>query len=223
MKFNLSCNENFNIKSRNLASKNPAVSALQDLLFYQLSIFGYFSKKCLEMKVFDEKYNDEIFYLLYLTNKGINFSIPCMIKAVKKAEILIKEIEKLYINFCKIQKKKEILPEIKYYKNIGENLSDLVSLANIINSKKSIEFENFDIFALQELLRLSLCASITYINYINQEEKIKNSVYKQIYEILDFLSDEKRSLINTKKFLMKAGEINYIVMELLFDILTKNY
>ncbi len=223
MKFNLSCNENFNIKSRNLASKNPAVSALQDLLFYQLTVIGFFANKNFEMKISDEKINERIIYLLYLTNKGINFSIPCMMRAVKESFEITQETEKLYKKSCKIKKKKFELPSNKYYKNIGENLSEMVSLANIINSKKSIEFENFDIFTLQELLRQSLCASITYINYIVQEEKISASIYKKIYEILDFLSDEKRNLTDTKNFLMKAGEINYIVMELLFDTLIKKY
>ncbi len=223
MKFNSSCNENFSIKSRSLASKNPAVSALQDLLFYELSIIGFFMNKNLEMKIFDEGINEKIIYLLYLTNKGINFSIPCMMRAVKDAFDITEKAEALYKKSCKLQKKKTKLPATNYYKNIGENLSEMVSLANIINSKKSIEFENFDIFTLQELLRQCLCASITYINYIIQEEKIDKSIYKKIYEILDFLSDEKRDLSEAKNFLMKAGEINYIVMELLFDTLIKKY
>lgn len=223
MKFNSSCNENFNIKSRSLASKNPAVSSLQDLLFYQLTIIGFFAKKCFEMKVFDEEVNEEVIYLLYLTNKGINFSIPCMMRAVKEAEEITQKTEAIYKKACKIQKKKIILPTSNYYNKIGENLSEMVSLANIINSKKTIEFDNFDIFALQELLRQSLCASVTYINYIMQEEKINISVYKQIYEILDFLSDEKRTLNETKKHLMKAGEVNFIIMELLYEILSKTY
>ena len=223
MKFNSSCNENFNIKSRNLASKNPAVSALQDLLFYQLSVIGFFLNNSHEMKIFDEEINEKVVYLLYLTNKGINFSIPCMMRAVKEAFEIIQKTEVLYKKSCKLQKKKAVMPSTNYYKTSGENLSEMVSLANIINSKKTIEFENFDIFTLQELLRQSLCTSITYLNYIIQEEKFESSIFKKIYEILDFLSDEKRSLENAKNFLMKVGEINYLVMEELFDTLIKKY
>ena len=55
-----SSGENGCIRQRNAASKNPAVSALQDLLFYQLTGIAFYAKNAFELDKFDNETNYKI-------------------------------------------------------------------------------------------------------------------------------------------------------------------
>ena len=59
-RLSVSGSENGNIRPRALASKNPAVTALQDLLFYQLTGIAFFAKNCLDFEKEDTNTNKKI-------------------------------------------------------------------------------------------------------------------------------------------------------------------
>ncbi|MCQ2958004.1 MAG: hypothetical protein MJ180_03765, partial [Candidatus Gastranaerophilales bacterium] len=89
-------NENNYIRPRKFASKNPAVSALQDLLFYHITQIAFYAKNAYSYKKSDTETNNKLTRLIYLTNKSINFSIKTLIDAIKEAYSLKVREENLY-------------------------------------------------------------------------------------------------------------------------------
>ena len=217
-----SSSENGYIRPRGSASKNPAVSALQDLLFYQLTGIGFFAKNAYEFKKIDKETNDKLTRLIYLTNKGINFSITTMVEAINEAYNLKNRVENLYKFTCKnIGKKPKKTPSAGLLRP-GESLSQMVSQANVINAQKSIN-SNFNVFAMQEIIRQSLCASANYLEHIKAEENLSQSFYTQIYDLLDFLGNENTILNDCQIYGLKAGELQTQVLETIISSYEKAY
>ncbi|MCR4880892.1 MAG: hypothetical protein K6A44_02955 [bacterium] len=222
-KFSVSGLEDGNIRPRAFASKNPAVTALQDLLFYQLTGIGFFAKNSLAFQNTDKDTDSEISRLLYLCNKGINFGISTMTDAVKEAYLLKNREEKLYKYLCKnaqIRPKKTppaamLVP--------AESLSQMVSQANVINAQKSINFLNLDIFAMQEIIRYSLCSSANYLELIKKYTSISQNIYALLYEVLDFMGDANTSLKKYADFAVKTGELHTMILELTLKSYEKEY
>ena len=218
-----SSSENGYIKPRGSASKNPAVSALQDLLFYQLTGIGFYAKNAHEFKKTDKETNNKITRLIYLTNKGINFSITTMIEAINEAYSLKNRVENLYKFMCKNMGEKPKKSPASGLIRPGESLSQMVSQANVINAQKSIKNSNFNIFAMQEIIRQSLCSSANYLEHIKAEENLSQSFYTQIYDLLDFLSNENITLNDCQMYGLKAGELQTQVFETIISSYEKTY
>ena len=218
-----SSSENGYIRPRGSASKNPAVSALQDLLFYQLTGIGFFAKNAHEFKKIDKETNDKLTRLIYLTNKGINFSITTMVAAINEAYNLKNRVENLYKFTCKnLGKKPKKIPSSGLLRP-GESLSQMVSQANVINAQKSIKTSNFNVFAMQEIIRQSLCASANYLEHIKAEENLSQNFYTQIYDLLDFLGNETATLNDCQIYGLKAGELQTQVLETVISSYEKSY
>ncbi len=218
-----SSSENGYIRPRGTASKNPAVSALQDLLFYQLTGIGFYAKNALEYKKTDSETNKKITRLIYLTNKGINFNINTMMNAINEAYNLKNRVENLYKFVCKNNGKKPKRSPASGLLRPGESLSQMVSQANVINAQKSVKTSNFNIFAIQTIIRQSLSSSANYLEHIKMEEKIPQGFYSQIYNLLDFLGNDNITLNDCNVYALKAGELHTQVLEALISAYEKAY
>ena len=215
-KISLSSSENGNIKSRSFASKDPAVSALQDLLFYQLTGIGFYLKNSLAFNKTDKNINKQISGLLYLCNKGINFDINTMINGITEADILKNRTADLYSFLCKkngIKTQKaplfaKIVP--------GKTLSQMVSQANILNAQKSIKASNLNIFAIKELLRLSLYSDANYLEQL-KKKPVPFFIYSPVYELLNFLGENNSSLKECAKFALLAGELHFQILKMVIS------
>lgn len=222
-KYFASSGDNSFIRPRGSASKNPAVTALQDLLFYQLIGIGFYAKNVLEFEKFDKNTNNQITRLLYLTNKNINFSISTMMKAINLAYNLKNRVENLYKFICKNLNEKPEKPIAPAVLRPGETLSQMVSQANVINAQKNVSISDFNVFALKEIIRLSLCATSNYLEHIKIEDNLDISFYSQIYEILNFLGKERVDLKECVSFALKAGELHTQTLEALTRAYEKSY
>ncbi len=222
-KFSVSGSENGNIRPRALASKNPAVSALQDLLFYQLTGIGFLAKNSFDFQKTDKNINSKITRLLYLTNKGINFGTGTMMAAINEAYNLKSRAEILYRFLCKsVSKKPKKIPS-SVIVNSGETLSQMVSQANIINAQKSINISDLNIFAMKEIIRLSLCASANHLEQIKPYARIPKTVYILLYDILSFLGNNNENLKECSDFAIMAGELHTLVLELVLKTYEKEF
>lgn len=222
-KFSVSGSENGNIRPRALASKNPAVSALQDLLFYILTGIGFFAKNSFGFHKSDKNTNSKITRLLYLSNKGINFGIGTMMSAVNEACNLKTREENLYRFLCRSLSQKPKRPTPSALITPGETLSQMVSQANILNAQKNIKISNLDVFAMQEIIRQSLCASANHLEHIKDFTRIPQTVYVLLYDILDFLGNNKENLKECANYAILAGELHTLVLELTLKTYEKEF
>ena len=222
-KFSVSGSENGNIRPRSLASKNPAVSALQDLLFYLLTGIGFYAKNSFDFQKTNKNTNSKITRLLHLTNKGINFGIETMMSAIKEAYNLKNREENLYKFLCKSLNKKPKRPPLSALITPMETLSQMVSQANIINAQKSIKISNLDVFAMKEIIRMSLCASANYLEHSKEYARIPKTVYLLFYDILDFLGKKEENLKECSDYAILAGELHTLVLEFTLKTYEKEF
>ena len=157
--------------------KNPAVNALQDLLFYQILGLAFFMKNILTFNKYDVEVNSLLTRFLYLTNKKINFSISAMINAISEIHTVRNRMENLYRFLCKSNDKKiKKYPFLAKFK-LGGTLSQMVSQSNAINIQKIINTDDFNINSIKELIRLSVLASANYLEHMKNSDVISQEIY----------------------------------------------
>ncbi len=213
----------YKCSSKSSTFKNPAVTALQDLLFYQLTGIAFLAVSILSFKKKDNELNSKLSRFLYLTNKGINFSINAMVSAIDEVYNLKLRLENLYRFLCKNSAKRIKKFPLSAALRPGDSLAQLVSQANIINIKRTIKNFNFNVYSLKEIIRFSLTSSANYLEHIRNNDNIPESIYKSCYEILEVLGNENISLADCKNTVLKAGEFQTQILELLISTFEKKY
>lgn len=203
--------------------KNPAVNALQDLLFYQILGLAFFMKNILTFNKYDAEVNNQLTRLLYLTNKKINFSISAMTNAISEADELRNRMENLYRFLCKSNEKRiKKYPFLVKFK-LGETLSQMVSQSNALNIQKVINSSDFNINSMKELIRLSISASANYLEHIKNDDVISQEIYTMLYDILEFLGRDTVNLDSCKDYALKAGELQTQILEIVVTSYEKTY
>jgi len=203
--------------------KNPAVNALQDLLFYQILGLAFFMKNILTFNKYDAEVNNQLTRLLYLTNKKINFSILAMTDAIFEASSLRNRMENLYRFLCKSNEKK--IKKYPFFAKIkpGETLSQMVSQANVLNVQKVINTSDFNINSMKEVIRLAVSASANYLEHIKNDEIISQEIYAMLYDILEFLGRDVVNLVSAKEYVLKSGELQTQIFEIIITSYEKKY
>ena len=176
-----------------------------------------------QAKSIDKDTNKKLSRLIYLTNKGMNFSISAMVNAIYEAFNTKNRLENLYRFLCKNNAKKIKKLPLSVSLRPGDTLAQLVSQANIINVQKNIKSFDFSVYSLKEVIRLSLSSSANYLEHISSSENISESIYSLIFDILDTLGKDSATINECKKIALSAGELQTQVLELLISTYEKKY
>ncbi|MFA6990225.1 MAG: hypothetical protein WC197_09170, partial [Candidatus Gastranaerophilaceae bacterium] len=170
--------------TRGTFPKDPAITALQDLLMYGLIGLAMYAHRARQMGYKDKGIDEKIPQILYLSSKNINFSIEVLKNAIYELAELKNRIDNLYKHACRstlgyiteLTGPAQWQPELK--------LPDLIAQGHRVCVIKSVDFPSSEINGLQEIIKYSLMGTAGYIEQLQKYEKVHEEIYAMLYQIL---------------------------------------
>jgi hydroxylamine reductase len=201
-----------------MSSKDPAITALQDLLMYGLIGLSMYAYKARKMGYKDKGIDENIPKFLYLSSKNINFSIEILKNTIYEIAELKNRAENLYKYASKstmgiveeLTGPAQWQPETK--------LPDLIAQGHRICVLKSADFPDPEVHGLQEIIKFSLMGTAGYVEQIQKYEQVTEEMYSMLYQILGSLYEKGKSVDEYIELVLKSGELNFLAMQTLNQV-----
>lgn len=209
--------------TQGLYSKDPAVTALQDLLIYGLIGLSVFAHRSREMGYKDLEVDKKIPKFLYYSSKNINFSIESLKNTIHELSEYKNRAENLYKQACRANRvcPEDLIGPAKWQPT--ETLPELIAQGHKVCVLKNVEFPDPDITGFQDIIKFSMAAIANYLQQIQKHEKIEDRIISKIYFLLNFICEKDKNIDDYVEAALKCGELNFDVMETLNKIHIKYY
>jgi hydroxylamine reductase len=206
-----------------VCGKEHNTATVQDLLIYASKGISMYAHRARELGVKDHEIDVFILEALFSTVTNVNFDTARLDGLLHKASNLKDKAKKLYEEACKSQGKEPEKLEGPALWTPGGNLEELVKKGEEIGIKNRMEIAGDVITGLQELLTYGLKGTAAYGDHALILGKEDDSVYAYFHKALDFLATSPTSVDDLLGMILKCGEINLKVMELLDAGNTETY
>jgi hydroxylamine reductase len=195
-----------------VCGKKPEVSALQDLLVYALTGLAQYAVAGRKRGLIDDEVNDFTCKALFATLTNVNFDPDRLVELIRKA-VRLREKLKARVG-VDISGPAEFIPR--------DTVEQLVIQGEDVGLK-SAPGVNPDILSLQHILLFGIKGVAAYADHAYILGKSDDSVYAFIHEALCAPLDCGLTLDDWVGLVLKCGEINLKVMELLDAANTEAY
>ena len=201
-----------------VCGKQPDTAALQDLLIYALKGLSCYVAAGRKAGIVDRDVNVFTVRALFSTLTNVSFDAETISNLIYRCVELREQLkEKVKAAGVDI---KETEPAL--FKP-AKTISELVKQGEEITGIRAKSSVNPDIQSLQEILLYGLKGIAAYADHAQILGQEDDKVYSFIHESLDALARNESSLGDWLNSVLKAGEINLKVMELLDTANTGKY
>lgn len=189
-----------------VCGKDAMTADLQDALFSVTKGISMYARRLGEFGIWDKEINLFVIEALFTTVTNVNFDPKRLNELISKAQELRDKTKKTYEAECG---KNGITPQALSWPAVWRsgNTEDLS-----IQKRKE---KNEDITSLQEILTYGIKGMAAYADHAQILGKEDPSIYAFIHEVLDFLTVENPTVDELLSYILKTGEVNLKVMELL--------
>ncbi len=210
--------------TQGVCGKDPAVSALQDLLVYSLEGIAIYGKLARELGVSDKEVDLFVIEGLFTTVTNVDFDPKRLQEVILRSTQVNRKIKKLFFDAYKKKYEKDFkghLPEITgWIPALSlEGLVEQGKKAGILAEPSLDE----DIRSLRELLLYGLKGMAAYADHaliLGEEDEGVTSFF---YEGLAALTDNTLTADDMIALVMKFGKVNIKCLELLDKANTGNF
>lgn len=172
-----------------VCGKDPTTSDLQDVLFNTAKSVSVYAHKLNKAGIKNKDADVFVIEALFSTVTNVNFD-PERLKSL-------------------IEKGNKIKENLK--RKCGDFAGDELNQLSIQKRKE----KNEDITSLQEILTYGIKGMAAYADHAQVLGEEDDMVYAFIHEVLDFLTKENPTVDELLSYILKTGEVNLKVMELL--------
>lgn len=206
-----------------VCGKDPETSALQDLLVHAAEGIGQFASRARKLGVKDRQADVFVLEALFTTVTNVNFD-PRRIEGLLRRAALVKEsVRAQYAAACKA---KGVAAEALQGPALwvpAADLQGLVKQGGEVSPEKRVAARGADVAGTQDLLLLGLKGMAAYADHALILGKEDDGVYAFMHEALDFLAKPNPSMEELLGYVLKAGEVNLKIMEMLDAANTGTY
>ena len=198
-----------------VCGKDPGTAALQDLLVHAAEGVSQFAVRARKLGVKDHQADVFVLEALFTTITNVNFD-PARIEGFLRKGALVKEsVRQHYAAACKakgvagetLQGPAEWVP--------ATDLQGLIKQGEEVSPETRTIARGADVAGTQDLLLLGLKGMAAYADHALILGKEDDAVYAFMHEALDFLTRSNPSMDELLGYVLKAGEVNLKIMELL--------
>ncbi|MFA5863311.1 MAG: hydroxylamine reductase [Phycisphaerae bacterium] len=198
-----------------VCGKDPETAVLQDLLVHAVKGISMYAHRARKMGAKDSQIDVFAIKALFSTLTNVNFDPQRLALMLEQASRLLKKAKELYETACK---KEGQVPETlngpaAWVK--AADLNGLIGQGENLSVQKRIESQGEDITGLQELLTYGIKGLAAYADHAQILGKEDDGVYAFVHEALSFLAGNPTSVDALLGTILKCGEVNLKVMELL--------
>jgi len=201
-----------------ICGKNPITSMMQDILVYQVEGISYLENKLRNIGKRNRVSDKYVIESLFTTVTNVNFDAETIKQIIFEGQKLKEELLSEY---------KKTLGDKNLIENVlwqpPNNTSDFIEFATRISIKESYKKFGEDIASLRELLLYGLKGMAAYADHAMILGKTDDKVFDFFHEALSYLTNEKYDINELINYVMRCGEVNLRVMELLDEAHTSTY
>ncbi|MEN6318726.1 MAG: hydroxylamine reductase [Syntrophaceae bacterium] len=201
-----------------VCGKQPEIASLQDLLTHSLIGLSIVAVEAKKAGIADRNIDAFTAGALFTTLTNVNFDSSRFIPLLQQCLVY----KDMLIDKLKSRGRTVDLSKDYFLFKPGDTTEKLIAYGEKVGVK-SYPSSNGDILSLKHILLFGIRGVAAYADHARILKKEDDSVYEFIYEGLAALADEKISLDETLKLVLKCGEINFKAMELLDAAHTGTY
>jgi hydroxylamine reductase len=206
-----------------VCGKTGDTAALQDLLVYAAKGIAMYAHRARKLGVSDHDTDRFIVQALFTTVTNVNFDADRVKDMVGRASDVRAEARSAYEAACaKTGQKPEALGGPATW-DIEAALTNPIGTANDVAIESRTKRLGPDVTGLQELLTYGLKGMAAYADHAAILDQEDDKVYAFFHEALDFLTKENPTADELVGYVMRCGEVNLRVMELLSAANTGTY
>jgi hydroxylamine reductase len=198
-----------------ICGKGPATAGLQDLLVHAAQGISMYAHRAAELGAADRQIDRGVIESLFATVTNVDFDPARLQVHLVDAAKLRDQARSLYEAACaKAGKKPEQLAGPAVWQP-AESLEALVRQAEEVSiTKRRVRLGN-DVAGLQDLILYGLKGAAAYADHARVLGHEDPQIYATFHAGLDFLTRENPTTDELLGWAMKAGELNFKVLELL--------
>ncbi|NLE57991.1 MAG: hydroxylamine reductase [Planctomycetes bacterium] len=198
-----------------ICGKTPDVAALQDLLIHAAKGISMYAHRAGIFGARNREVDRFILKALFTTVTNVSFSPERMGEELRKAASIRDKARKLYEQACgKAGRQPERLTGPAAWSPAGD-IDGLVAQGQEVGIMDRIRVRGMDVAGLEELLTYGLKGTAAYADHAMILGHEDDSVYAFFHETLDSLTRTDHTTASLLPLVLKCGEVNLRVMELL--------
>jgi hydroxylamine reductase len=206
-----------------VCGKDPTTAALQDLLVHAAKGISMYAHRARTHGAVDRTIDIFVIEALFATVTNVNFHAPRLQELLRKAAEMRDQARSLYEETCKrAGKTPESLSGPAVWQP-AEDVDELIYQGRSVSIQKRKARLGEDVAGLQELLLYGLKGAAAYYDHAIQLEREDEAVCAAFHEGMDFLTRDDATMDELLGMCLKAGELNYKVMEMLDAAHTETY
>lgn len=198
-----------------VCGKTPDVAALQDLLIHAAKGVSMYAHRARTLGSSDRAIDRFIMEALFTTVTNVNFSPQRMREELLKANTIKDKARQLYEKACgQAGRQIEALTGPAQW-SPAPDIDGLVAQGQDVGIMDRIRVRGMDVAGLEELLTYGLKGTAAYADHAMILGHEDDSVYAFFHEALDSLTRTDHTAASLLPLVLKCGEVNLKVMELL--------
>jgi hydroxylamine reductase len=206
-----------------VCGKDPTVAALQDLLVHATKGVAMYAHRAAQLGSADRRVDRLVLESLFATVTNVDFDPQRLVGHLHEAAEARNTAKALYENACaKVNQKPEQLNSATTWQPAA-TLEGLVKQGEELTITKRQELLGAEVVGLQELILYGLKGAAAYADHAKVLGFEDPDLYASFHEALDFLAKSNPTMDELLSWSMKAGELNFRVMELLDKANTMTY
>ncbi len=206
-----------------VCGKDPETAALQDLLVGATQGLSQYAHALGQLGVRDHAADVAMIEALFTTVTNVNFD-PKRIEAIIRKAVAIRDaLKKRYEETCKATGVKAVAFSGPAAWTPAADLPGLIKQGEGVSTEKRIAALGADVAGVQDLLLLGLKGMAAYADHAMILGKEDDNVYAFMHEAMAYLAKSDPTLGELLPLVLKAGEVNLRIMELLDQANTGAY
>ncbi len=206
-----------------VCGKDPDVSALIDLTMYATKGLSQYANRARKLGVKDRDVDVFVIEALFSTVTNVNFDPSRYEKILRRLPALREKAKRLYEDAARRAGKEPEKLTGRAALTLANDLGGLIEQGREIPITKRMESLGADATGLQELLTYGLKGMAAYADHAHILGKEDDDVYAFFHEALDFLASDPADAGELTAKVLKCGEVNLKVLELLDSANTGTY
>ncbi len=198
-----------------VCGKDEPTAELQDLLFHAAVGISQYASAAGAFGAHDRDVDHFVLDALFTTVTNVNFDAETIHNMVKGATVVRDKARILYTEAAAGAGAKPALitgpAEFTYEADMDITLAD----ARLLSIETRLKKLGEDVTGLQEMLAYGLKGLAAYAHHAYRLGYESDEIYSTLHDAMAFLADPAPSVDDLLGWCLKAGELNYKVMELL--------
>lgn len=207
-----------------VCGKDPEVAALQDLLVYAIKDIARYASRARKLGGKDNAIDRFACEALFTTITNVNFDAARLQKMIQQAAALRAKAVDMYSRAAVAANEtpEKLADPMPWWEN-SQDINELVRKGEKVTPQQRIDELGPDIAGLQELLIYGLKGSAAYLEHAWRLGVEDDKVYAFIHDALDYLTGRPVDANEILGWVLKEGEVNLRVMEMLDQANTGTY